>query len=286
MRRDSVLALDNRTGPMAASWLVSCLLHGGMAVAAMFFVQSMQLAPQTMPFQWNVAMIAPLSSGSAASTVLPAPPHHSPVSPTTDTRPTGRPVQTQQTALGTPPPTPISELTSELHQAQPPTTTPLAGDQAPTQPLHTTEPGQQDTLPPTVASSPSHSDPQTSADSPLDTSSSVLASSMPATQLMPAKADYGWLADLMARWIGDLDKRYPAMLRTEGIQGKVTLTAMLHEDGVLSDVRVTKSSGNTVLDQVAVEDVKNGPPIRLSRPLERPKMSVKFSIVYDLKTAR
>lgn len=90
----------------------------------------------------------------------------------------------------------------------------------------------------------------------------------------------------MARWIEDLDKRYPVMLRTDGIQGKVTLTAMLHEDGVLSDVRVTKSSGNAMLDQVAVEDVRKGPPIRLSRSLERPHMPVKFSIIYDLKTAR
>ena len=90
----------------------------------------------------------------------------------------------------------------------------------------------------------------------------------------------------MAQWIEDLDKRYPIILRTEGIQGKVTLTAMLHEDGLLSDVRVVKSSGNPTLDQVALEDVRSGPPITLSRPLERQKMPVKFSISYDLKTAR
>jgi periplasmic protein TonB len=102
----------------------------------------------------------------------------------------------------------------------------------------------------------------------------------------PLKVDYGWLTDLMARWIEDLDKRYPVMLRTEGIQGKVTLTALLHEDGTLSDVRVAKSSGNAMLDQVAVEDVRKGPSIVLSRPLERPHMPVKFSIIYDLKTAR
>jgi TonB family protein len=105
-------------------------------------------------------------------------------------------------------------------------------------------------------------------------------------QSKPVKVDYGWLSDLMAKWIEDLDKRYPVMLRTEGIQGKVTLTALLHGDGTLSDVRVAKSSGNTMLDQVAVEDVRKGPPITLARPLERPHMPVKFSIIYDLKTAR
>ncbi|MDH4326960.1 MAG: TonB family protein [Nitrospira sp.] len=90
----------------------------------------------------------------------------------------------------------------------------------------------------------------------------------------------------MARWIEDLDKRYPVMLRTEGIQGKVILSALLHEDGTLSDVRVAKTSGNAMLDQVAVEDVKKGPPISLSHPLDRPHMPVKFSIIYDLKTVR
>lgn len=110
-----------------------------------------------------------------------------------------------------------------------------------------------------------------------------VASLAPAGQLKSAKPDYGWLAELMARWIEDLDKRYPAVLRTEGVQGKVTLTAVLHENGVLSDVRVVKSSGNAMLDDVAVEDVRKGPPVILSRPLARPQMPVKFSIVYDLR---
>lgn len=108
----------------------------------------------------------------------------------------------------------------------------------------------------------------------------------PAGQAKPAKVDYGWLSELMAKWIEDLDKRYPATLRTEGIQGKVTLTAVLHDDGTLTDVRVAKSSGNATLDQVAVEDVGKGAAIKLSRPLGRPSMPVKFSIIYDLKTAR
>lgn len=113
-----------------------------------------------------------------------------------------------------------------------------------------------------------------------------VAALSPASRAKPTKRDYGWLAELMAHWIEDLDKRYPAMLRTEGIQGKVTLTAMLHENGELSDVQVAKSSGNPMLDQVALEDVRTGPPVNLSRPLERPRMAVKFSIVYNLKTAR
>lgn len=141
-----------------------------------------------------------------------------------------------------------------------------------------------------LQSSPAQISEQTSAPHhdaaslPLQIPGTQVAAVLPTGQPKMLKSDYGWLADLMARWIEDLDKRYPAILRTEGIQGKVTLTAMLHEDGMLSDVRVAKSSGNPMLDEVAVEDVKKGPPIRLSRPLERPQMPVKFSLVYDLKT--
>jgi periplasmic protein TonB len=113
-----------------------------------------------------------------------------------------------------------------------------------------------------------------------------MAAIPPAVEPMAAKANYGWLSDLMAKWIQDLDKRYPAMLRTEGVQGKVTLTAVLHQDGLLSDVRVAKSSGNATLDLVALEDVRKGPPIHLSRPLDKPQMPVRFSIIYDLKTAQ
>lgn len=89
----------------------------------------------------------------------------------------------------------------------------------------------------------------------------------------------------MGKWIADLEKHYPASLRMEGVQGKVVLVAILHENGTLTDVKLSKSSGNAVLDQAAIADVEHGPPIKLSRPLGRPQR-IKFSISYDLKTAR
>jgi len=120
---------------------------------------------------------------------------------------------------------------------------------------------------------------------PQVTEGTKTASLPPTDQPQGSKVDYGWLAHAMAQWIEGLDKRYPAILRTEGVQGKVTLIARLHDNGTISDIRVAKSSGNIRLDDVAVEDVRNGPPVRLSRPLDRPQMPVRFSIVYDLRTA-
>lgn len=106
------------------------------------------------------------------------------------------------------------------------------------------------------------------------------------SQSKASKPDDGWLSELMGKWIAELEKHYPAALRMDGVQGKVVLVAILHEDGTLTEVKVAKSSGNDLLDQAALADVKQGPPIKLSRPLGRPQRLIKFSISYDLKTVR
>jgi TonB family protein len=132
------------------------------------------------------------------------------------------------------------------------------------------------------ASTPSSSPAAETAQEPPSEVAAVSSAPLAAA----TKPDYGWLAELMAKWVGNLEKRYPVSLRTEGIQGKVTLIAVLHDDGRLSDIRVTRSSGNDELDRVAVEDVTKGAPIVLSRPLERSQMPVKLSLVYDLRSTR
>lgn len=145
------------------------------------------------------------------------------------------------------------------------------------------KPPQSMTAPPLDATPHKESDDTAQPTTDSGTQTAALA---PAGQPKPSRPDYAWLSEVMARWIQDLDKRYPAALRAEGVHGKVTLTAMLHEDGLLTDVRIAKSSGNAMLDEVAVEDVKKGAPVKLSRPLDRPQMPIKFSITYDLKSAR
>jgi len=146
-------------------------------------------------------------------------------------------------------------------------------------PEHTSAPHTDINQPP---ASPSDADANPSSDPSLSTNTPVAS----ANAQRPVNVDYGWLATLMAQWIEGLDKRYPAALRADGVEGKVTLVALLHEDGSLSDVRIAKGSGSAALDQVALEDVRNGPPVKLAHPLERPQISVKLSISYDLRTSR
>jgi len=129
-------------------------------------------------------------------------------------------------------------------------------------------------------------DASTAIDQPATPNNTEVAALTPPSQSSTAKPDDGWLSALMGKWIADLEKHYPATLRLEGVQGKVVLVAMLHENGTLTDVKIAKSSGNTVLDQAAIADVEQGPPIKLSRPLGRPQRPIKFSISYDLKTGR
>jgi len=289
----SVPLPNSPTGPVAASWLISCVLHAGLAVTAILFVQRIQLAAQTEPFQWDVAVVATLSTSvkttpSAEPTAPPTPALRQSTPPAKAVRPT---VEAVESATMQPATSPIPEATaesaSESYQEQLLNTEPNPPSAAPsssTEPLSDSVPQQ---LSPTFSEQimPSR-DYSTALAGSQTTMDSTLTPFASTDQLNPSKADYGWLAALMAQWIADLNKRYPAMLRTEGVQGKVMLSAMLHENGRLSDVRVVKSSGHAALDQVAVEDVTNGPPITLSRPLDRAQMPVRFSISYDLKTAR
>ncbi len=129
-------------------------------------------------------------------------------------------------------------------------------------------------------------DASTVINQPATPTATEVAALTPPSQSSTAKPDDGWLSALMGKWIADLEKHYPATLRLEGVQGKVVLVAMLHENGTLTDVKIAKSSGNTVLDQAAIADVEHGPPIKLSRPLGRPQRPIKFSISYDLRIPR
>ncbi|HWF61277.1 MAG TPA: TonB family protein [Nitrospira sp.] len=313
---DPVSLQFERTSSMATGWLVSCLLHSGFAIAAILFMQRLQLAPQAEPFQWDVTITtAPSPSLDSIATVESRPSTTPASERSTATADSGArsgrtrietavPLSSSHSAPTHEQPSPTTHASPALLPQSPslvaepmdqPEHEPLpqpveTGSEAPGSPAQMELP----TQPYSISGQPQPTLQHQSVSSAEDeitqqpSIASVPSVSSPADigEFKPTRAQHGWLADLMAKWIEDLNKRYPAMLRTEGIQGKVTLTAMLHEDGRLSDVRIIKSSGNLSLDQVALEDVKNGPSIKLSRPLERPHMSVKFSISYDLKTAQ
>ena len=276
----------------------------------MLLMQRIQLAPQSEPFTWNVALH---SAGPAINpSTYEAPASRSPlgktVPPSTASSPDNfsKPdvvMQNTETPRVSPPPDAPPSQESVFKTSPERISHPLSPPSGVT-PAGSSQPSQSDDIQSTKRESLAQPEPvpsfnphvqslthesmTSSKESPVRpqlTERTETASLSPADQPKGSKVDYGWLANAMAQWIEGLDKRYPAILRTEGVQGKVTLIAMLHDNGTLSDIRVTKSSGNIHLDDVAVEDVRNGPPVRLSRLLDRPQMPVRFSIVYDLRMA-
>ena len=276
----------------------------------MLLMQRVQSPSQTELFTWNVALHSAGQAIAPSTDDAPAPRSllEKKVSPSgaisqdNISKPDVVMPNTEIPRLSPPPDAPPSQEPVYRtgperipHPLAPPTGVIPAESSQPSQSESTQSP-KGETLPPPEPMSPfkptvqslTHESMTSSKESPVTpqlTERTETASLSAADHPQGSKVDYGWLAKAMAQWIEGLDKRYPAMLRTEGVQGKVTLIAMLHDNGTLSDIRVAKSSGNMHLDDVAVEDVRNGPPVRLSRLLDRPHMSVRFSIVYDLRTA-
>jgi periplasmic protein TonB len=135
-----------------AGWVVSVLLHGSVVVGALLFVQRVQLAPQTEPFKWNVAIVSSVSQPTpspASSALASSSPQANPTTPPTISRmqpaspvtePTkSEPVQpkppvTTATALPTPPPR------DEPHQMKPVEPVPPTPVSAPVSPPLPVEP--------------------------------------------------------------------------------------------------------------------------------------------------
>lgn len=312
-------------GAHKAGWLVSIGLHGSLILGALILLQQMHLALQPEPFEWNVAMVQPVDSHSpaavpnesppsppstpaqpsvpaqkhpAAASVEPLPaslvPFQAPPTPTNNRPPHAEPappspVQATGPSKTEPMPEPIrDEPHSQPHAAvrsdEPPHQPPV--QESPVASTSPTTAAVQSSAPVVQESAPSNTTSPPATPAEPSSASTNLAALTPTGQSNATKPDDGWLSELMAKWIVELEKHYPAALRMEGVQGKVVLVAMLHENGTLSDVKIAKSSGNVLLDQAAIADVEHGPPIKLSRPLGRPQRSIKFSISYDLKTAR
>jgi len=273
-------------------WLVSVLLHGTVALAAILLVKQIQLVPQDEPFKWNVAMVSPTQ----------------PVNPTTSTPnqapapsvPSTTPVPSshlQQTApaqvLRSPQPLAQQTTPSISERTVTPvlTETPAPTPPQPTTPsqsvAHTAQPAEApmavsaesgaQTAP---SSAPSTILGQT-AQSDQAPAPTQMAAISPASSSAPTKRDYGWLSEAILRRVEEL-KRYPASARVDRAEGKVVVKAVINEDGSIGEVEVFQSSGHPGLDKAAVETMRQAAPFHLPRPLGQPRMTIKIPMSYRL----
>lgn len=295
-------------------WLVSVLLHGTVALAAILLVKQIQLAPQDEPFKWNIAMVSttqPVQPTASSPNQAPAPSVRS-----TTTVPSPR---VQQTAPARPLPSPqplaqqttpsISERTVTPVVTEPPAQTPPQPT-APSQlAAHITQPAEpirHETVAPMVAEStsimkPAEASVAVSAESGTQTTPSSAPSAIlgytaqsdqaqTPTQLAaissaptnaPTTRDYGWLSEAILRRVEEL-KRYPASARVDHAEGKVVVKAAINEDGSIGEVEVFQSSGHPGLDKAAVETMREAAPFHLPRPLGQPRMTIKIPMSYRL----
>jgi protein TonB len=291
-------------------WLVSILLHGTVAFAAILLVKQIQLAPQDEPFKWNVAMVSPAQPVQSTASIQNQAPARSipsttsapslPAQQTTpaQTLPSLRPLAQQATPA-------ISErtVTPVGAEPEPPAPTPQQPTTHTTQP---TDPVKHEIVAPMAAEVTSIEKPAEAAmavsaepgaqTAPSSAPSAFLghtaqsdqaptptqmAAISPVPTNTPTKLDYGWLSEAILRRVEEL-KRYPASARVDRAEGKVVVKAVINEDGSIGEEEVLQSSGHPGLDQAAIETLRQASPFHLPRPLGQPRMTIKIPMSYRL----
>ena len=270
-------------------WLVSVLLHGTVAFAAILLVKQIQLAPQDEPFKWNVAMVSPAqpvqptasspnqAPAPSVPSTTPAPAPHVQQTAPAQTLPSPQPL-TQQTTPS------ISERASTPVVTEPPPPQPTAPSQSA---AHTTQPSEAPMAVPaesaaqTAPSSTPSAILEQTAQSDQAPAPTQMAAISPAPSNAPTKRDYGWLSEAIVRRVEEL-KRYPASARVDRAEGKVVVKAVINEDGSIGEVEVFQSSGHPGLDKAAVETMRQAAPFHLPRPLGQPRMTIKIPMSYRL----
>ena len=295
----------------AQGWLISFLLHGTVAFAALLFVKQVQLAPQDDAFKWNVAMVSPAQPVQPTVSSPNQAPTQSVRSTTSAPSPRMQQAAQTQTLSSTQPRAPqttpsISERTTTTVVTTPPPPQLTAPSPSAAHAIQPAEPIRHETATPIAAETasivksdetPMEGSPSADVGTgPSGAQSAILepttqseqasaqtqvADISPAPSNVPAKRDYGWLSEAILRRMEEL-KRYPASARVDRAEGKVVVKAVIDEDGSISEVGVFQSSGHTALDEAAVETMRQAAPVHLPHPLGQPRMTIKIPMSYRL----
>jgi protein TonB len=95
-------------------------------------------------------------------------------------------------------------------------------------------------------------------------------------------AEYGgYLASVRRRIIEAL--RYPSTARSRGLTGTVYLEIFIKSDGEIGDVLVKSSSSHPLLDEAALEAVRNLAPQPFPKGLAPRPLRVRLPVVFDLQ---
>jgi periplasmic protein TonB len=270
---------ERSRGAHSVGWFASLGLHAMLAFGVLVFTQRITLEPQPAPFRWNVAMVAepwkPLPPSSEPSTAI-----HTPVGTAPSPAPLPSPSlmsDDSRSAAIVEPTLPASDEPMIHRNETPPVLERSLSLEEADQPSATEEvsspPQAVDLISPP---SEGEAQPQQEAASPAQTSNiAPLLASAP-------HPNYAWLSEIILRRMQDL-KRYPAEARLERAEGRVVLKAVIRSDGSIDEVEIFQSSGHQSLDRAAVELLSLAAPFHFPRPLEKPQLTVKIPMSYQLE---
>jgi protein TonB len=286
-----LLSLPGQSRQYAISWVASLLFHGLAMVWAFLFLSDLQLAPQPEPFRWEVAVVQASASKSAeqpsSAQATPAPPEPQPVDqPATEPQPV---VQTRNVQTIQPVQQVIHrEIREVKHVFQAAEAIPTVESvsqtaesvQAVQQAAVVKQTGESQAMTQEASQAPS-SPPDSGPASPARVQQAAVTH-LPVRSAPATKADYSWLADALWREVERL-KRYPHIARMNRWEGRVVLRAVIRDDGRVMDLRVMQSSGYDILDQDALEVIRQASPLKLKHPLGQPQVTVQVPISYRLR---
>ena len=287
-----MIAAGRSGGARSIGWLTSLCLHAMLAFGALVVTQRVTLAPQQVPFTWNVAMVTAPSGtlqSSATPTTTTHPSLNQPPSPARSARTAPAPARgaaSMRAMTADPTMPPAVEPLDRTNQApqvldSPPPSQSTEHDRAIEQVLAPTQA-------PTPTSQPSSQQPELASDlnstQPLSGEQEAGSSAQTPEPVASSttRADYAWLSETIMRRMQEL-KRYPTEARLERAEGKVVFKAVLRSNGNIEAVEIYQSSGHQSLDRAAVELLNLAAPFHFPRPLEKPQMTVKIPMSYRLE---
>ncbi|WHZ14176.1 MAG: hypothetical protein OJF52_001011 [Nitrospira sp.] len=296
-------------------WAFSVILHGVSLGTAIVLAAEFSVLPRENPFRWDVSLIsAPQkesivsdvpSQTSASSTHSLTPRGASPQGTAAHARP--HKAASARSAKGTLPsdrlsdkPPQANHLNQQALDEAPAVDAQLQDDMAPPGPSTPDETPPMASQAATVAFPVSTQDQAETPPPDVDTTEQSAVTSVPsipesihlvnrpsphgrdAALSRVLHADYGWLAEMLFRQV-EATKRYPSVARRNRWQGSVTLQAMVHEDGRISDITIVEPSGHSTLDQEAIALLERTSPVALTHPLGQSHVVVQIPIGYRLE---
>ena len=269
--------------PLLYGWLGSFTLHVFLLLGfPSLFPQALHVSKE--PFHWDVALVQTIptahesvQTADAPQSVVPKQPDRTPTSPhiyrTIRYAPPER-IASRAPKTDAPVTSPSEVATTAIPNELPSTLNQITElPRQPTEPLAastTQEPSIQEA----AATLGEENRPPTEIARP------ALATVSDATVVSVTRPDYGWLQQAIFRRLEEL-KRSSHPLLDESRPLKVTVKAVVSNEGLLLDSTIVKSSGLDRIDQEAIALVQRVFPLQLDRSLDRRQIVMRIPISYS-----